>query len=251
MNIVIIGSGNVAYHLAKAFTERGVNISQIFGRNQEKLQNISKELGVKNSVTELCDADIYFLCVSDDAIAEVSQLITNPNALVAHTSGSMPKEILVGNFRKSSFYPMQTFSRNKKLNYAEIPFFIEAENELDTQRLIDLAKKISDNVMVTNYEQRKYIHLTAVFSCNFVNHLFARAKEIADSQGIPFQYFHPLIKETLEKIYVLDPKMAQTGPAFRNDKRVLALHESLITNDLQKEIYKVMNASIQEMYGLE
>lgn len=251
MKIVIIGSGNVAYHLAKAFTESGIHISQIFGRNEEKLQNISRELGVKHSITELYKADVYLLCVSDDAITEVSQLITNPNALVAHTSGSMPKEILVGNYRKSSFYPMQTFSRNKKLNYAEIPFFIETENEEDTKILLNLANKISDNVMITNYEQRKYIHLTAVFSCNFVNHLFARAKEIADSQGIPFHFFHPLIKETLEKIYVLDPKLAQTGPAFRNDKRVLQLHESLITNDLQKEIYKVMNASIQEMYGLE
>lgn len=250
MKIVIIGSGNVAYHLAKAFTENKIPILQIFGRNQVALEEISTELHIPYSTDVLADADLYIISVKDDAIAEVSAMIKNKNALVAHTSGSTSKNILVGEYRKSSFYPLQTFSKTKKLNYKEIPFFIDAETESDKNVLLTLAKKISKNTMLVDDEKRKYIHLTAVFSCNFVNHLFARAKEIADNQEIPFEYFLPLIDETVDKIHHLDPKKAQTGPAIRNDKKILELHEQLLENEEHKKIYKVLNQSIKKMYEL-
>lgn len=250
MKIVIIGSGNVAYHLARAFTENKIPVSQIFGRNKSNLQLISEEVHLPYSHTQLEDADLYLICVSDGSISDVSKLITKDNCLVAHTSGSLPKEILTGNYRKASFYPLQTFSKSVDLNYAEIPFFIEAENKKDVELLQDLAESISEKVMVSTYEKRKYIHLTAVFACNFVNHLFARAKEISDSQEIPFDYFLPLIKETTDKIEILEPKFAQTGPAVRNDERVLKAHEDLIKDEEQLKIYKVMNESIKEMYEL-
>lgn len=250
MKIVIIGSGNVAYHLAKAFTENKIPIHQIFGRNQVALEEISIELNIPYSTDVLAEADLYIISVKDDAIAEVSAMIKNKNALVAHTSGSTSKNILVGEYRKSSFYPLQTFSKNKKLDYKEIPFFIDAETESDKNILLTLAKKISKNSMFVDDEKRKYIHLTAVFSCNFVNHLFARAKEIADNQEIPFEYFLPLIDETVDKIHHLDPKKAQTGPAIRNDKKILELHEQLLENEEHKKIYKVLNQSIKKMYEL-
>lgn len=250
MKIIIIGSGNVAYHLAKAFTENKIPIHQIFGRNQVALEEISIELNIPYSTDVLAEADLYIISVKDDAIAEVSAMIKNKNALVAHTSGSTSKNILVGEYRKSSFYPLQTFSKTKKLNYKEIPFFIDAETESDKNILLTLAKKISKNTMLVDDEKRKYIHLTAVFSCNFVNHLFARAKEIADNQEIPFEYFLPLIDETVDKIHHLDPKKAQTGPAIRNDKKILELHEQLLENEEHKKIYKVLNQSIKKMYEL-
>lgn len=250
MKIVIIGSGNVAYHLAKAFLENKIPISQIYGRNAEHLQLISDQLQIPFSTEHLIDADLYLLCVNDGSIKEVSELIIKENCLVAHTSGSLPKEILSGNYRKASFYPLQTFSKFKDLDYSEIPFFIEAEKENDVILLKNIAQKISEKVMVSTYEKRKYIHLTAVFACNFVNHLFARAKEISDSQKIPFDYFFPLIKETTEKIEVLEPKLAQTGPAIRNDERILKLHEELISDEEQLKIYKIMNESIRKMYEL-
>jgi len=249
MQIVIIGSGNVAYHLAKAFKLKDIPLMQIFGRNGEELKKISEELGISYSTEHLQDADLYIICVSDNSVENVSQMITKKNCLVAHTSGSLPKEILTGEYRKSSFYPLQTFSKSKELDYEKIPFFIEAENDQDQQLLTDLASKISDNVMESSYEKRKYIHLTAVFACNFVNHLFARAKEISDSQEIPFDYFLPLINETVQKIYEIDPKAAQTGPAVRNDVRVLELHEQLL-KDESLEIYKIMNHSIQKKYEI-
>ncbi|QIY91765.1 Rossmann-like and DUF2520 domain-containing protein [Chryseobacterium gallinarum] len=249
MQIVIIGSGNVAYHMAKAFTLRGISLAQIFGRNEKELNKISEELHIPYSAEQLEDADLYIICVSDNSVEEVSKIIRKKDCLVAHTSGSLPKEILIGDYRKSSFYPLQTFSKSKELEYEKIPFFIEAESEEDKKTLFEVASKISENVMESNHEKRKYIHLTAVFACNFVNHLFSRAKEISDSQTIPFEYFLPLIDETVKKIYEIEPKMAQTGPAVRNDKRVLQLHERLLQGE-SLEIYKTMNHSIQKMYEL-
>ena len=248
MQIVLIGSGNVAFHLAKAFTEAQIPISQIFGRNTTELQKISEQFSIPFSTETLADADLYIISVSDSSIAEVSSLIKNENALVTHTSGSVSREALSGNYRKSVFYPLQTFSKSKNLDYSKIPFFIDAENENDEEILKNLASKISKNVMLANDEKRKYIHLTAVFACNFVNHLYARAKEISDSQGIPFDYFLPLIDETTQKIHELEPKLAQTGPAIRNDEKVLKLHESLLTDEEKLKIYKTLNESIKKMY---
>ena len=248
MQIVLIGSGNVAFHLAKAFTEAQIPVSQIFGRNTTELQKISEQFSIPFSTETLADADLYIISVSDSSIAEVSSLIKNKNALVAHTSGSVSREALNGNYRKSVFYPLQTFSKSKNLDYSKIPFFIDAENENDEEILKNLASKISKNVMLANDEKRKYIHLTAVFACNFVNHLYARAKEISDSQGIPFDYFLPLIDETTQKIHELEPKLAQTGPAIRNDEKVLKLHESLLTDEEKLKIYKTLNESIKKMY---
>ena len=248
MKIVIIGSGNVAYHLAKAFTQNNIEVSQIFGRNEVELNKISEELNIPYSTKELADADLYLISVSDSAVEQVSDLIKTEKALVAHTSGSLPIETLKGNYRKASFYPLQTFSKTKNLDYSKIPFFIEAENQIDEKSLFELASLISDNVETSDYEKRKYIHLTAVFACNFVNHLFARAKEISDSQDLDFNYFIPLIDETVEKIHHLEPKSAQTGPAVRGDERVLKLHEDLITDEEHLKIYQLMNESIQKMY---
>ena len=250
MKIVIIGSGNVSYHLAKAFQQNNIPVSQIFGRNESDLKFISDQLQIPFSTSKLNDADLYLICVSDGSVGEVSRLITKENCLVAHTSGSLPKEILAGNYRKASFYPLQTFSKSKNLDYKEIPFFVESEGEDDLELLKNIALKISKKVMVSTYEKRKYIHLTAVFACNFVNHLYARAKEISDSQEIPFDYFLPLIKETTQKIEILEPKLAQTGPAIRNAERVLKAHEELITDQEQLKIYKIMNESIKKMYEL-
>lgn len=249
MQTVIIGSGNVAYHLAKAFVQNGISLTQIFGRNEKELQKISSELSISYSTENLRDADLYIICVSDNSVEDVSKIILKKDVLVAHTSGSLPKEILIGEYRKSSFYPLQTFSKTKDLDYKKIPFFIETENEEDQKILTDLASRISENVMESTHEKRKYIHLTAVFACNFVNHLFARAKEISDAKEIPFDYFFPLINETVQKINEIEPKSAQTGPAVRNDKRVLELHEKLL-KDESLEIYKTMNHSIKKMYQL-
>ena len=249
MNTVIIGSGNVAYHLAKAFKEHSLPV-RLSGRNLVELKKIGDELDIPFS-SDLPHADLFLICVSDRAVEEVSLHIPFSDVLVAHTSGSLPREVLKGSYRKASFYPLQTFSREQKLNYSEIPFFIDAESPEDADILKHLASKISSSVMEIRFEQRQYLHLTAVFACNFVNHLFARAKEIADAQDLPFRYFLPLIDETVKKIHHANPENVQTGPAVRNDKTVLELHKKLITNNETANIYEAMNASIRKMYHLE
>lgn len=251
MDIVIIGSGNVAHHIAHALSKQNKSAIQIFARNQKEVEAIGKSAEIPYSTTELAPADLYLLCVSDRAIEDVSKWITNPNALVAHTSGSMPMESLVGPYRKACFYPLQTFSKTKELSFETVPIFIETQHEKDFKMLEDLAQSLSQFVEKADYEKRKYIHLTAVFACNFVNHLYARAKEISDSQSLPFSYFIPLMQETLEKINHLDPKDAQTGPAVRGDTRVLQLHEALLQSPSQHKLYRVLNESIEQMYGLE
>ncbi|WP_417428097.1 Rossmann-like and DUF2520 domain-containing protein [Halpernia sp.] len=248
MKIVIIGSGNVAFHLAKAFTQNEISVSQIFGRNETDLKEISEVLGIPFSTEKLLDADLYVIAVKDESIEEVSKIIKEKNCLVAHTSGSVEIEKLIGNYRKASFYPLQTFSKTKSLDYDKIPFFLEAKNDQDFDLLKKLAQKISPKVMKSTFEQRKYIHLTAVFACNFTNHLFAKAKEISDSQNIPFDYFLPLIDETVEKIHQISPKDAQTGPAIRQDEKILNSHKKLIKDKDAKDIFEVMNTSIKNMY---
>ncbi|MBC7556352.1 MAG: DUF2520 domain-containing protein, partial [Chryseobacterium sp.] len=212
------------------------------------LKEISEDFSIPFSTEKLLQADLYIIAVKDESIEEVSKKITSKNCIVAHTSGSLEKEILVGDYQKASFYPLQTFSKTKNLDYSKIPFFIEAENEKDFYLLKTLAEKISSNVMESTFKQRKYIHLTAVFACNFTNHLFAKAKEISDSQNIPFDYFFPLIDETIQKIHEISPKDAQTGPAIREDKTILKSHEKLINDKDAKAIFDVINISIKNMY---
>lgn len=251
MEIIIIGTGNVAYHLTQALVQNKIPVKQIFGRNEKALEMFSQEFQIPSSHERLESAALYIIAVSDASVEEVSRYITQEDCLVAHTSGSLPKEVLQGSYRKASFYPLQTFSKTKDLDYSQIPFFIETESETDFNLLEKLGRSISEKVMAANYEKRKYIHLTAVFSCNFVNHLFSIAKEISDYQQIPFDFFLPLIDETVEKIHHLHPKEAQTGPAVRNDKRVLSLHEVLLADSEYLELYQMLNASIQKMYRLE
>ncbi len=251
MKTVIIGSGNVAYHIAKALKEKALPVVQIFGRNELALKEISEELEIPYSTTQLAEADMYIISVKDESIAEVSGLITNERAIVAHTSGATSINDLKGNYRKAVMYPLQTFSKTKNLVYAKIPFFIDAETKEVKLILKNFIAQVSDRIAEADDEKRKYIHLTAVFACNFVNHLYARAKEIADKQDIPFDFFLPLIDETTEKIHHLDPKSAQTGPAVRNDQNVLSLHQSLITDEEQMKIYLTINNSIQKMYGID
>lgn len=250
MTTVIIGSGNVAWHMAKAFTESGIDVIQLFGRNEEALKQLSDEVDVPYSTTQLAKADFYLICTSDNAIVATSEFIPYENVLVAHTSGSLSREILKGSYRKASFYPLQTFSKQRKLDYKEIPLFIDASWEADNQLLIELAKKISNKVQRINHDQRKQMHLSAVFACNFVNHLYAQAEIICQQNNVPFEYLIPLIDETASKIKELSPKAAQTGPAVRNDQNVIKFQEELIQNEEQLKIYQTLTESIIKMYEL-
>lgn len=245
IKIVIIGSGNVAQHLISAFLKAdGIDLVQVFARKKESLLHLLDSHFIIDDFNTLSEADVYLIAVSDNAIAEVSKRFPFQNRLVVHTSGSIAMGALSNKNRKGVFYPLQTFSKNKQVNFKEIPICLETEIEKDYQILKTLAQAISDKVYPISSKQRKAIHVSAVFVCNFVNHLYQIGNEICLENKIDFDILKPLIDETASKIVTLSPKEAQTGPAKRNDSQTINAHLSFLTNENQKEIYKLLTKSI-------
>lgn len=246
IKVTIIGGGNVASHLTNAFIKTdNVLLTQVYARNINQINHLKEVTSITNSLELLTKADVYIIAVSDDAIAEVSSKIDDKNALVVHTSGSVAMQSLQNPGRKGIFYLLQSFSKDKKVNFDEIPFCLEAENENDLQLLETLAKSIGKNTYKINFEQRKQLHVAAVFVNNFTNHMYKIGADICKEHKVPFEILQPLIKETALKITELSPEAAQTGPAKRNDQNTIQNHLALL-NDNQQEIYKLITKSIQE-----
>lgn len=227
ISVLIVGSGNVASHLVRAFLSvKKINILQISSRDLKSIPY----------------ADITILAVSDDAIAEVSSKITNE--FVVHTSGSVALKALQNTTRKGVFYPLQTFSKDKVVDFSQIPFCLEAENKEDLKTLTRLASLLSEKIYNINSEQRKILHVAAVFVNNFTNHLFKIGSNLCEKHEIPFEILGPLIDETTNKIKVLHPSEAQTGPASRKDKKTIKNHLNLLDKK-EQAIYKTLTKSIQ------
>jgi predicted short-subunit dehydrogenase-like oxidoreductase (DUF2520 family) len=247
ISITIIGSGNVAQHLVSAFAKsKLVEIVQVFSR--QKTTSIS-EIETSKIVTEYSDlklVDLFIIAVSDDSIAVVSSQIPFANALVAHTSGGVPIDVLDSKLRKAVFYPLQTFTKNMPIDFSEIPICLETQHQLDYEILETVAKSISKNINSINSQQRKALHVSAVFVNNFVNHLYQIGNDICIENNVDFEILKPLILETAKKIETLSPKQSQTGPAKRNDNATIESHLNFLTNENQKEIYKILTQSIQE-----
>jgi predicted short-subunit dehydrogenase-like oxidoreductase (DUF2520 family) len=246
IRITLIGSGNVAQHLIKAFSKsEAVEIVQVFSRKKEKLASLIDYDKIVNDFEDLKEADLYIMAVSDNAISEVSQQLPFNNQLVAHTSGAVSIETLDDKNRKGVFYPLQTFSKKKDIDFSVIPICLEAENTFDFRVLDIVAKAISNAVFPINSEQRKALHVAAVFVNNFTNHLYQIGQEICEENQVSFEILKPLIQETAEKIKTLDPIDAQTGPARRYDSSTIEAHLKYLTNGNQKNIYKILTQSIQ------
>ena len=227
VSVLIIGKGNVGTHLYKAF----VNVDKI------TVTHISSR-----NLTQIPKAAVTIIAVSDDAITDVSSKIKN--SFVVHTSGSVSMNDLKNKGNKGVFYMLQTFSKNKEVDFSEIPFCIEAKNESDYNTLEKLAKSIGKNVYQINSKQRKALHVAAVFVNNFSNHLYKIGNDICKEHNVPFEVLQPLIKETAAKVATLSPEKAQTGPAVRNDKKTINNHLDLL-NKQQQKIYKILTKSIQ------
>ena len=249
INIVILGGGNVAYHLTKALLQNSaINVVQVYNRSIEKINCFKNSTSVTNNLSELKDADIYILAVSDNAISELSSALNLKNKLVVHTSGSMAMDELKSVSDKGVFYLLQTFSKERKIDFSTVPICIEAETEADLQLLETLANSISKNCYRINSKQRKSLHVAAVFVNNFVNHLYHIGNEICEQNKVPFEILLPLILETANKITTLPPLEAQTGPAKRNDTKTIEKHTAMLTKN-QQEIYTLLTKSIYNTYG--
>ncbi len=243
IKVILLGSGNVATHLFQAFSKaNGVEVVQVFSRTISK--DFPETLQTSD-YKEIKAADVYIICVSDSAISSVSSQLSFENRLVVHTSGSTDINVLDSKNRKGVFYPLQTFTKNKSVDFSQIPICIETEVPSDFEIIEKLAKSVSNSVYLINGNQRKALHVSAVFVCNFTNHLYTIGNTICVENNIPFEILQPLIKETAEKIQSLSPSEAQTGPAVRNDQKTIEKHIDFLTNENQKEIYKILTKSIQ------
>ena len=254
--IIIIGAGNVATNLAFAFQKAGIKKLHIHSRTEESAKQLAERLkcpysfNLKN-IPE--NADLYIIAVKDDAVSELAEndILKQKidNNLVVHTAGSIDAKILKSlSANYGVFYPLQTFSKTKILDFKNIPICLEANSGFNYQELNKLASEISNDVRNMNSEQRKHIHLAAVFANNFANKMFAVAEEILKEKNIDYNILLPLIEETFKKIQTVKPSKAQTGPAIRNDEKVMQMHIDLLKDkpDLQK-IYSFVSENIQRL----
>jgi predicted short-subunit dehydrogenase-like oxidoreductase (DUF2520 family) len=252
IQVVILGTGNVATHLIKAIENTAnMEVVQVFNRNSNGFDVLPFKGSTTTEISKLMNADCYIIAVPDDAVQTLSSSLQFENRLVVHTSGSVSVNELDSKNRRGVFYPLQTFSKEREVDFSQIPLCIEAENSSDLKFLKVLALSVTNSVFEVNSEKRKKLHLAAVFVCNFVNHLYHIGYELTKNNGIPFSILKPLIKETASKIESASPEVMQTGPAKRNDVKTIEKHLHLLDQPLQKEIYKLLSQSILETYGRE
>ena len=245
IKVVVIGSGNVAHHLMKIISKTaGLDLIQVVVRNIKAVENDIEFNKITTDYSQIKVADAYIISVSDAAIREVSDKLLFENRLVVHTSGSCSTLYLNSKNRKGVFYPLQTFSKSKDVNFQNIPICLEAENESDFIVLEKIANLLSSKVFKINSDQRKALHIAAVFVNNFTNHLFKIGNDICIENNIPFEILTPLLHETISKLDFLSPKDAQTGPAKREDIATINSHLKFLSDENQKDIYKLLTKSI-------
>jgi len=250
--IVLIGAGNVATHLAAAFKDTGRRIIQVYSRNEASAKQLAENIGVSwccDLKDIIQDADLYIISVTDAAIENIVKELKTNGCMVVHTSGFKPMAFIKDvSENYGVFYPLQTFSKNKSLDYLSIPVCIEANNDDNLKLLEDLARSFTTDVRLINSEQRKIIHLAAVFTSNFTNAMYGVAEEILLKGDIPFNILKPLIRETADKVMLLNPTEAQTGPARRKDTETMHEHLSMLENDDYRELYEKISSLIQKKY---
>ena len=271
MKIVLIGAGNLATHLGKALHAAGHDMLQVFSRTMQSAETLASLLDAE-PLTDIAqvrdDADVYIFSVKDSALVQlVAQLCRHEadglvedgavNALrkakkgehervFLHTAGSMPMSVFKGMAQHYGvLYPMQTFSKQREVDFSIIPCFVEANDEFAQKQIEGLAREISGRVYQLSSEDRKYLHLSAVFASNFANHCYAISQELLEEHGIPFDVMLPLINETAAKVHEMKPKDAQTGPAVRYDENVIDKQSKLLENHPHfKKVYDSMSKSI-------
>lgn len=251
--IVFLGSGNVATHLARALVKKGHKVLQVYSRTKQNARLLAAELdaGFTNDPLKLnTGGDIYIISLKDNALAEVAKKINFGKKLTVHTSGSVSMNVLKEvSENYGVFYPMQTFSKQRKIELAGIPFLIEANNSRNEKLLVEMAAALTGkaNVYRMNSEERKVLHVAAVFVNNFPNHLFAIAEEILSKNRLPFGILKPLISETIRKIMDNSPARMQTGPAKRGDKKIIDEHLKFLDSYPEyKKIYRLISKSIAD-----
>ena len=244
-NIILVGSGNVATHLGIALQKGNYPIIQVYSRSIENAKKLAEKLNTNytNDLTQLKAADLIIVSVNDNAISKVLSQIKNTS--IVHTSGSIGMNIFNDHFSNYGvLYPLQTFNKEVNLNISEIPFCIEGNNLAFEKQLTTLAKQLSNNVVLMDSEQRKQVHIAAVFACNFSNQMFSIADDLLAEKNLDFKILLPLIKQTIAKLSTNKPKTVQTGPAKRNDNNIIQEHIKHINKQEVKDLYQEISNNI-------
>ena len=249
MRIVIIGSGNLATQLSLALKEAGKDIIQVYSRTEEHARTLAEKIGC-GFTTSVDDvnrkADLYIVSIKDDAIRAMAAKLGGVGMII-HTAGSIPMNVFSGHAdHYGVLYPMQTFSKNRKVDFREIPCFIEASDAETLAVVRQLAERISDHVVDCDSERRKKMHLAAVLACNLTNHCYRLAERVVEAEQIDFHLFQPLIMETARKVAEMSPRDAQTGPMVRNDQEVMSMQMQMLPDRRTRDLYQLMAESIYE-----
>lgn len=253
LSFSFIGAGNVATHLAQALKNKGHKIVQIYSRTTSSAKTLANKVDAAftKDIDQISDqADVYIVALKDSVFNEVLSQLDLSNKLLVHCSGSLPLNVLMPYSRNIGvLYPLQTFSKNRELDFQKVPVFVEANNKKDLEILCALANTISNNVSRMDSEKRKSLHVAAVMACNFSNHFYAMAAEYLNSKEIAFDVLRPLIEETAQKVQELMPKDAQTGPAIRFDTNIIDKHlEALSEFPSYQNLYNSISQSIFEYH---
>ena len=249
--ITFVGSGNVAGHLAKAFDLAGFQIHQIVSRNVDSGKQLAKKFAAYFSIHTdgiLEDSDFIFLTIPDSAIESTIQKITTNSPIFMHCAGSCSLD-MIAKYKPSSavFYPLQTFTKDRPVNFFKVPVFVEAKEIAVIRSVTALAETISNNVVQLNSEKRSYLHLAAVMANNFTNHLLGEAGKVLEREQMPLSWLKPLMEETVNKAFDLNPSHSQTGPAIRKDDVTINKHLQMLENDPKlKELYSILSKHISD-----
>lgn len=257
MKVAFIGAGRLATNLAPALQTAGCQLVEVWSRTRQSAELLASRLGCKATWGRVgeatSEADLYLVCVRDAALQETLRElhVGRETALFAHTAGSMSLQVIseTGHQRGAVFYPMQTFSKERAVDFSRVHFFLEANQPEDLQLLSDLASRLTapEHIHATGSSERRRLHLAAVFACNFANHCFALADDVLQAADLPFDAMLPLIEETVEKLHSLPPRAAQTGPAVRRDENVIGMQRAmLLDNPDLLAVYDTLTRSIQK-----
>ena len=249
MRITLIGSGNVATHLAAALKNAGHRIVQVYSRDAQHAAMLAYHVGaeaIDNLAAINPDADMFIISVKDDVIVEMVKMLAGYQKLIVHTSGATNlNDLLVFTDKAGVLYPLQTFSKTKEVDFWTVPLCIEAANDAIKVELRQLAATISNHVYDVNSADRKILHLAAVFACNFPNYLYAVAQQLLASHELSFDMLKPLILETAQKVQTQLPASVQTGPAVRNDRVTMDVHlQMLKAEPYWQEVYTLLSQGI-------
>ncbi|WP_162051515.1 Rossmann-like and DUF2520 domain-containing protein [Pontibacter pamirensis] len=251
--IAFVGAGNVAWHLAQALAAAGHEVKGVYSRSRTSREALASKLPQAQPIAtpdfKDLTLDVVFISVPDAALSEVAAtLMVTPGTVVVHTSGSQPLALLqtLKGARTGVLYPLQTFSKTKPLDMEQVPLLVESQHEETLQELTILAKSISSQVHTVSSEDRKQLHLAAVFACNFTNHLLGISQQLLQEANLPKRLLQPLIEETVAKATQQNPFAVQTGPAIRGDENVLQAHLQLLQqHPAYASLYQQLSRSIQ------